>query len=126
MAYNPNGKGQLARTNKGNMAAPQVIDINPTNSARGAMGDGGFFDATGGANPVFTIMPREDGWSVFPIFRLYLAALRHHAPKTIIGTIAIIYGVSFTGSFGLNFLRGDVRRCSGDSVHRVVSGWPKS
>ncbi|NJM98264.1 MAG: hypothetical protein HC800_14885 [Phormidesmis sp. RL_2_1] len=56
------------------------------------------------------------------VYRVYLSALRHHAFKTVMGTVAILYGVTFSGSFGLNFLRGDVRRCSGDLWNPAILG----
>ena len=89
--------------------------------ARSSIGDGGYFDASGSRNPVFNITPRSEDWAVFMVWRVYLSTLRHHAFKTVIGTVAIIYGVTF-GSFGLNFLRGDVRRCSGDLWNPAILG----
>ena len=56
------------------------------------------------------------------VWRLYLSSLRHHAFKTVVGTVAILYGVTFSGSFGLNFLRGDVRRCDGDMWNPAIFG----
>lgn len=90
--------------------------------ARSNVGDGGYFDASGNRNPVFQITPRSDDWSVFMVWRVYLSAFRHHAFKTVVGTVAIIYGVSFAGGFTLNFLRGDVRRVAGDLWNPVVLG----
>ena len=100
----------------------QQLITRPARGARSSIGDGGYFDATGNRNPVFAITPRSDDWAVFMVWRLYLSTLRHHFFKTIIGTVAIIYGMSFSGSFGLNFLRGDVRRCTGDSWNPVILG----
>lgn len=101
--------------------APQLV-TRPRSGARSNVGDGGYFDASGNRNPVFQITPRSDDWSVFMVYRVYLSALRHHAFKTVIGTVAILYGVTFGGSFGLNFLRGDVRRCSGDMWNPAILG----
>jgi hypothetical protein len=101
--------------------APQLV-TRPTRGPRSSIGDGGYFDATGTRNPVFSITPRGDDWAVFMVWRVYLSALRHHAFKTVIGTVAILYGVTFSGSFGLNFLRGDVRRCTGDMWNPAIFG----
>ena len=100
---------------------PQLV-TRPRSGARSNVGDGGYFDASGSRNPVFQITPRSDDWSVFMVWRVYLSALRHHAFKTVIGTVAILYGMTFSGSFGLNFLRGDVRRCNGDLWNPAILG----
>lgn len=100
----------------------QMLFTRPMSTAQSSIGDGGHFDASGQRNPVFQVQPRADDWSVFMIWRLYLSALRHHALKTAIGTVAILYGVTFAGSFGLNFLRGDVRRCAGDTWNPAIFG----
>lgn len=100
---------------------PQLI-TRPARGPRSSIGDGGYFDASGSRNPVFQITPRSDDWSVFMLWRAYLSAYRHHAFKTVIGTVAIIYGVTFGGSFALNFLRGDVRRCTGDLWNPAILG----
>lgn len=89
---------------------------------RSSVGDGGYFDASGSRNPVFNVTPRSDDWAVFMVWRVYLSAFRHHAFKTVIGTVAILYGVTFGGSFSLNFLRGDVRRCTGDLWNPAILG----
>ncbi len=103
------------------IGSPQLI-TRPRGGVRSSIGDGGYFDASGNRNPVFNVTPASDGWAVFMIWRVYLSALRHHALKTVIGTITIIYGVSFSAGFTLNFLRGDVRRAEGDLWNPVVLG----
>ncbi|NJM99285.1 MAG: hypothetical protein HC800_21015 [Phormidesmis sp. RL_2_1] len=100
---------------------PQLI-TRPARGPRSSIGDGGYFDASGNRNPVFQITPRSDDWSVFMVYRVYLSALRHHAFKTTVGTVAILYAVTFGGSFSLNFLRGDVRRCTGDLWNPAILG----
>ena len=100
---------------------PQLV-TRPARGPRSSIGDGGYFDASGNRNPVFQITPRSDDWSVFMVYRVYLSALRHHAFKTVVGTVAILYGMTFSGSFGLNFLRGDVRRCNGDLWNPAILG----
>ncbi|PZO13488.1 MAG: hypothetical protein DCF25_16055 [Leptolyngbya foveolarum] len=100
----------------------QQIVARPARGPRSSIGDGGYFDASGNRNPVFNITPRADDWSVFMVWRVYLSALRHHALKTMVGTVAILYGMTFLGSFGLNFLRGDVRRCTGDMWNPAIFG----
>lgn len=102
------------------IGSPQLITR--PRGARSAIGDGGHFDASGERNPVYSITPRADGWAVFLVARVYLSAFRHHALKTIIGTVAIIYAVSFSGGFLLNFLRGDVRRAEGNLWDPVILG----
>lgn len=100
----------------------QQLITRPARGPRSSIGDGGYFDASGNRNPVFQLTPRGDDWAVFMIWRAYLSALRHHLLKTGIGTIAIIYAMSFAGSFFLNALRGDVRRCTGDMWNPIVFG----
>lgn len=100
----------------------QQIVTRPARGPRSSIGDGGYFDASGNRNPVFNITPRAEDWAVFMVWRAYFSTLRHHAFKTVIGTVAILYGVTFGGSFGLNFLRGDVRRCSGDMWNPAILG----
>lgn len=102
--------------------APQQLITRPVHGRRSSVGDGGYFDASGNRNPVFNVTPRSDDWAVFMVWRVYLSTFRHHAFKTMIGTVAIIYGVSFSGGFALNFLRGDVRRVDGDLWNPVVLG----
>lgn len=111
----------LQTTALATQAAPQLV-TRPARGPRSSIGDGGYFDASGQRNPVFSITPRGDDWAVFMVWRVYLSALRHHAFKTVIGTVAILYGATFSGSFGLNFLRGDVRRCEGDMWNPAILG----
>ena len=100
----------------------QHLITRPAHGPRSSVGDGGYFDASGNRNPVFQLTPRGDDWAVFMVWRAYLSSLRHHFFKTTIGTVAIIYGVSSGGSFFLNALRGDVRRCAGDMWNPIVFG----
>ena len=100
----------------------QQLVPRPRGGARSNVGDGGYFDASGNRNPVFQVTPRSDDWAVFMVWRVYLSAFRHHAFKTVIGTVAILYGATFSGSFALNFLRGDIRRCTGDMWNPAILG----
>lgn len=89
---------------------------------RSNVGDGGYFDATGKRRPVFTILPADDAAASFVAIRAWLSALRHHPVRTMATTGAVIWFGSAGLSGGLNFMRGDIKACSGDGWNPVVAG----
>lgn len=100
---------------------PQVI-MPKRDSPRSAIGDGGYFDATGKRRPVFTILPADDNMGSLMAIRAWLSAFRHKPLQTVGVTGASLW-FGFAGASGaLNMLRGDVVACSGDNWNPVVAG----
>lgn len=92
------------------------------NSPRSAVGDGGYFDASGKRRPVFTVLPADDSMAALMAIRAWLSALRHK-PLQAVGVTGASLWFGFAGlSGGLNLLRGDVVSCSGDNWNPVVAG----
>lgn len=107
----------------GAMVSNQPPIITPKrNSPRSAVGDGGYFDASGKRRPVFTVLPADDSMAALMAIRAWLSAFRHKPLQTVGVTGASLW-FGFAGlSGGLNLLRGDVVSCSGDSWNPVVAG----
>jgi len=100
---------------------PQIVTPR-RNSPRSAIGDGGYFDATGKRRPVYTILPGDDNMAALMAIRAWLSSLRHK-PLTTLGVTGASLWFGFAGaSGGLNLLRGDVVSCSGDNWNPVVAG----
>lgn len=100
---------------------PQIITPR-RNSPRSAIGDGGYFDATGKRRPVFTILPSDDNMAALMAIRAWLSSFRHKPLQTVGVTGASLW-FGFAGASGsLNMLRGDVVSCSGDNWNPVVAG----
>jgi len=107
----------------GQLAPMQPTVITPKrNSPRSAMGDGGYFDASGKRRPVYTILPADDNMASLMAIRAWLSAFRHKPLQTVGVTGASLW-FGFAGMSGaLNMLRGDVVSCSGDNWNPVVAG----
>jgi len=100
---------------------PQIVTPR-RNSPRSAIGDGGYFDATGKRRPVYTILPGDDNMAALMAIRAWLSSL-WHKPLTTLGVTGASLWFGFAGaSGGLNLLRGDVVSCSGDNWNPVVAG----
>lgn len=107
----------------GMVHSPQQTVVAPRrDSPRGAIGDGGYFDASGKRRPVFTVLPADDNMAALMAVRAWLSAFRHKPLQTV-GVTGATAWFGFAGmSGGLNMLRGDVLRCSGDTWNPVVAG----
>lgn len=92
------------------------------NSPRSAVGDGGYFDASGKRRPVFTVLPSDDNMAALMAIRAWLSAFRHKPLQCLGVTGASLWFAFFGVSGGLNLLRGDVVTCSGDNWNPVVAG----
>lgn len=100
----------------------QTVAMRPRNSPRSAVGDGGYFDASGKRRPVYTILPADDNMAALMAIRAWLSAFRHKPLQTVGVTGASLW-FGFAGISGsLNMLRGDVVSCSGDNWNPVVAG----
>ena len=132
----------MSKKNHGQQSTPDIIDAEFTtvstggamvpqqpqimmpkrNSPRSAVGDGGYFDASGKRRPVFTVLPSDDNMAALMAIRAWLSAFRHK-PLQCLGVTGASLWFGFAGlSGGLNLLRGDVVSCSGDSWNPVVAG----
>ena len=100
----------------------QQVMMQPRNTPRSNIADGGYFDASGKRRPVFMLLPSEDNMAALMAIRAWLSAFRHKPVQTVGVTGASLWFGFFGLSGGLNMLRGDVVSCAGDNWNPVVAG----